>query len=275
MSLIWINGEIVPNREARIAVDDRGYQFADGVYEVVRVYNGRPFTLAEHLNRLERSAGAVNIGLPLAVSQLEAEIGEFIHKQLHGDGMIYVQLTRGVAERNHVIPKGIKPTLLFYAMPMEPMPVIGSGPGLSIMPLPDERWKRCNIKSIALLPNILAKNQAIAAGFDDAVFIDDGYVTEASAANFFAVIDGIMVTPPNGPKILPGITRDKLLELNLGLVERPIRESELANATEIFLTSSTKELMWVSRYGDRKISDTCGPQTRRLHEAYRALVART
>ena len=274
MSLIWINGEIVPKRDARIAVDDRGFQFADGVYEVVRVYNGRPFTLAEHLRRLERSANAVNIGLPLAVSQLQQEISDFVQKQLPKDGMIYLQLTRGAAERNHVIPKGLKPTLLFYATPLEPLPAIGAGPGLSVTPVPDERWKRCNIKSIALLPNILAKNAAIAAGFDDAIFIDDGLVMEASAANFFAVIGGQVGTPPNGPKILPGITRDKLIELNLGVVERPIRETELASATEMFLTSSTKELMWVSRWGDRKIGDVCGPQTRRLHEAYRAMVAR-
>ena len=107
-----------------------------------------------------------------------------------------------------------------------------------------------------------------------AIFIDDGYVTEASAANFFAVIDGQVVTPPNGPKILPGITRDKLIELNLGVAERPIRETELAKATEMFLTSSTKELMWVSRWGDRKVSDSAGPLMRQLHEAYRHLVAR-
>ena len=273
MSLIWINGELLSKSDAHIAVDDRGFQFADGVYEVVRVYNGRPFTLAEHLKRLERSAAGINISLPLAASQLEAEIRSMIAKQLPKDGMIYLQLTRGAAERNHVIPKGLKPTLLFYAVQLDPLGPIGDGPGLKVTPVPDDRWKRCNIKSIALLPNILAKNAAIAGGFDDAVFIDEGLVTEASASNFFAVLGGQVVTAPNGPKILPGITRDKLIELNLGIVERPIREAELATATEMFLTSSTKELMWVKQWGDRTVSESAGPQTRRLHEAYRSLVA--
>jgi D-alanine transaminase len=274
MSLIWINSEILQKRDAKIAVDDRGYQFADGVYEVIRVYAGRPFTLAEHLKRLERSAAGVQIPLPLGTADLEVEIRQFIEKQVPKDGMIYVQLTRGQAERNHVFPDIVKPTLLFYAMPLEPLPPVGYGPGLKVMPVPDERWKRCNIKSIALLANVLAKNQAISSGCDDAVFIDDGYVTEASAANFYAVIDGKVVTPPLGPKILPGITREKLLELDPSIIQRPVAEAEVAGATELFLTSSTKEIMWVSKWADRVISDAIGPVTRKLHEAFRESVLR-
>lgn len=274
MSLIWINGEYVQKHEAKIAVDDRGYQFADGVYEVIRVYAGRAFTLADHLKRLERSAAGVQIPMPVGIVDLEAEIRQFVEKQFPADGMVYVQLTRGQAERNHVFPEQVKPTLLFYGMPLKPLPAIGDGPGLKVLPVPDERWKRCNIKSIALLANVLAKNHAIAAGYDDAVFIDDGYVTEASAANFYAVIDGQVVTPPLGPKILPGITRDKLIELDGSIIQRPIAEGEIARATEVFLTSTTREIMWVSRWGGREIGTSVGPNTKRLHELFRREVAR-
>lgn len=270
---IWLNGDILPFNDARIDVQDRGYQFADGVYEVVRVYSGRAFTLAEHLERLKNSADAIGITLPMSAASLAVEIRKFIDRERLHEGMIYLQVSRGVCERNHVFPADLQPTLLFYATPLEPLGPIGSGRGFRLLPVADERWRRCYIKSIALLANILAKNEAVAGGFDEAVFIEDGRVMEGSSTNFFAVIDGHLVTPPKGPKILPGITRQVLIDLacTLGepIIERPVVETEVDTASEMFMTSSTKELMWVSHWGQREIATAAGPITQRMHEAFR------
>src|SRR5579871_2459086 len=186
--LIWINGEIVAMSEARIGVEDRGFQFADGVYEVIRLYGGKPFTLDPHLDRLAQSAKGIELSVPLDRAALSNEIRKLAVKSGVGDGMVYLQLTRGVAPRNHLFPDKTKPTLLFYARPLPPPQLPGEGEGVKLVAVADERWKRCWIKSIALLPNVLAKNQAVAAGADEAVFIDGGVVTECSASNLFAVI---------------------------------------------------------------------------------------
>ena len=270
--LIWINGEIIPMSEARIGVEDRGFQFADGVYEVIRIYNGRTFTLTEHLQRLARSAEALKIGMPLAVDALSEQICKLISASGVREGMIYLQLSRGVCPRNHVIPADIKPTLLFYARPLPPAPIPGEGEGAKLTAIPDERWKRCWIKSIALLPNVLAKSQAVAAGYDEAVFIEHGVVTECSASNVFAVIEGKVVTHPVGSKVLPGITRavlfDCAAELRIPIDERPLREEEAIRSAEVFITSTTREVNWVVRWNDRYIGQgRCGPVTLALHRA--------
>ena len=275
---IWLNGEILPLDEARVGVEDRGFQFADGVYEVIRLYNGRPFTLKEHLERLERSAGSISIPLPLSPAALTHEIERLLEKVGPKDGMIYLQLTRGQSPRNHVFPN-CKPTLLFYARPLPPPTPPGQAPGAKLHSVVDERWKRCWIKSIALLPNVLAKNAAIAAGADEAVFVDDGIVTECSASNIFAVIGKQLITHPVGPKVLPGITRLVLLNLAAGLgldvVERPLREADSVKADELFITSTTRELSWVSHWNNQPVAPgQCGPTAFRLHQAYQEKVAR-
>src|SRR5665213_2225040 len=269
---IWFNGEILPFSQARIGVEDRGFQFADGVYEVVRLYDGRPFTLFEHLERLARSAAAIEIPMPLATDALAIEIGRLIDKSAVRDGMVYLQLTRGCSPRNHVIPDQPRPTLLFYVRPLPPVPAPGTGAGAKLMAVADERWKRCRIKSIALLPNVLAKSQAVARGFDEAIFIDEGIVTECSASNFFAVIGGSLITHPVGPKVLPCVTRAVLLEcaaaLGIGVEERPITESEARGAAELFITSTTREISWVSHWNEQSAGQgRCGPITLALHRA--------
>jgi D-alanine transaminase len=270
--IIWIHGEIIPMADARIGVEDRGYQFADGVYEVIRIYNGKTFTLAEHLARLQRSAAAIAIGLPLSTDALALEVKKLIAASSVREGMIYLQLTRGVSARNHLIPADAKPTLLFYARPLPPAPVPGQGEGVKLLALADERWKRCWIKSIALLPNVLAKSQAVAEGYDEAVFIDHGIVTECAASNIFAVIAGKVVTHPVGSKVLPGITRAILFDcatsLGIGIDERPLREEEATRASELFITSTTREVSWVARWNDRYIGlGRCGPVTLAMHRA--------
>ncbi|CAA9435985.1 MAG: D-alanine aminotransferase [uncultured Phycisphaerae bacterium] len=278
--LIWLNGETIPMADARLGVEDRGFQFADGVYEVIRLYDGIPFTLAEHLGRLRRSAAGIQLAVPLTPDALAAEVRKFIPRTGARDGMIYLQLTRGVAPRNHLFPDAAKPTLLFYARGLPPVPAPGTAEGAKLWSVADERWRRCWVKAIALLPNVLAKNAAVAAGADEAAFVEDGVVSECSASNLFAVIGGRVVTHPVGPKVLPGITRAVLLEvaaeLGIAVDERPPREDEARRADEVFITSTTREISWVSTWNNAPVGTTpgCGPVTRRLHEALQARVRR-
>ena len=185
--LLWLNGEIIPLAEAHVGIEDRGFQFADGVYEVIRLYNRKPFALDQHLQRLQKSAAGILLGVPMALPALAVEIGKFLARASVTEGMIYLQLTRGCAPRSHAFSQ-TKPTLLFYARNLPPLADLATSEGVKLITVPDERWKRCWIKSIALLPNVLAKNQALAAGADEAVFIENGLVTECSASNIFAVI---------------------------------------------------------------------------------------
>jgi D-alanine transaminase len=275
---IWLNGEIIPMSEARLGIEDRGFQFADGVYEVLRLYNGKAFGQAEHLARLERSAAGIQLALPISPAALGAEIQKLIAASGVRDGMVYLQLTRGQAPRNHVFPDHIEPTLLFYARPLPPVPAPGAGDGVRLWAVADERWHRCWIKAIALLPNVLAKNQAIAAGADEAVFVERGVVTECAASNLFAVIDGRLITHPVGPRVLPGITRTVLLdcakELGIPAEERPLGEKEAIGAEELFITSTTREVSWVGTWNSLGVGGGhCGEVTRALHEALRERVA--
>jgi D-alanine transaminase len=275
---IWLNGEIIPFADARIGVEDRGFQFADGVYEVIRLYNGKPFTLAEHLERLERSCNGISLAMPMPRAQLVTEIARFLSHAPLKDGMVYLQVTRGAAPRNHIFSDS-KPTLLFYTRALPPVPKAGQGEGVKLMSIPDERWKRCWVKSIALLPNVLAKNAAVSAGADEAVFVEDGLITECSASNFFAVLDRKLITHPVGPKVLPGITRKVLLDLaedvDVQVVERPVSEAEALHADELFITSTTREIAWVSHWNGREIAPGhAGGITLRLHKALQEKVGR-
>ena len=275
--LIWINGEVSPLADAKVGVEDRGYQFADGVYEVIRLYDGRPFTLREHLERLEKSAAGIRMGLPMSVAALSAEILQFVPRTQVREGMIYLQATRGCAARNHIFPKHSKPTVLFYVRHLAPLERPGEGEGAVLHTVQDERWKKCWIKSIALLANVLAKNEAVDAGADEAVFVEDGVVSECSASNLFVVRGGKVLTHPVGQKVLPGITRTVLQQVakDIGVewVERPVRFDEATGADEVFITSTTREISWVGRWdGETVGGGKCGPVTLRLHQALRERV---
>jgi D-alanine transaminase len=274
--LIWLNGEIIAMSQARISPEDRGFQFADGVYEVIRLYGGKPFTLEEHLQRLEKSAAGIELAVPKPRAELKSEILRFIKQTAAGEGMIYLQLTRGQAPRNHLFPPSLGGTLLFYAKPLEAFPPVEQTPAAKLMTVADERWKRCWIKSIALLPNVLAKNSAVRAGADEAVFVDEGAVTECAASNFFAVISGKLLTHPVGPKVLPGITRAVLLdcakELGIAVEERVMKLEEAQRADEIFITSTTREISPVSHWDGRAVAKS-RTVTARLHGKLRERVA--
>lgn len=271
--LIWLNGEIIPMADARIGVEDRGFQFADGVYEVIRLYNARPFTLNEHLARLHQSAQAIGLSIPLPIDQLSREIHKLIDQSNAKEAMVYLQLTRGIAPRNHQFPDHPRPTLLFYTRPLAPLPAPGQSTGVKLCCVPDERWKCCWIKSIALLPNILAKNHAIAHGFDEAAFVEGGLVSECSSSNLFAIFGNTLLTHPAGPRVLPGITRAALLDLapqaGLQIDERPLRESEIPLADELFITSTTREISWVSHFNQQAFPPHCGQKTLKLHQLLR------
>ncbi len=275
----WLNGKIMPLAEARVSVEDRGFQFADGVYEAMRIYNGKPFELAAHLDRLERSCGGIRLPLPITKGTLTTEIAKLIAHAGVASGSIYLQVTRGPAPRSHLFPQQIIPTTLFYIRPLPAMGQVGEGKPYTLLSVPDERWPRCWIKAIALLPNVLAKNAAAAAGADEAIFIDQGHVTEGSSSNLFMVSQGKLITHPQGPKILPGVTRDVLLDcaraLGIPVEERAMKLDEAKRAQEVFVTSSTRELVWVCRWDDTQIcaNGACGPITLRLHEEYRKRVA--
>ena len=275
--LVWLNGSIVPMSEARVGVEDRGYQFADGVYEVVRFYNGRTFTLREHMERLARSAEGLHLKLPMSVDAIGQAIETFIPRAGLRDGTIYLQATRGVAPRNHLFPKDAGSTLLFYAKPLPPPNEPGQGEGVKLLAVEDERWKRCWVKSIGLIGHVLAKNEAAAKGFDEAAFVEHGLVSECSSSNLFAVLNGKLITHPVGSKVLPGITRLVVLQcaeqLGIAVEERPLREEEVRRADELFITSTTREIAWVARWNDRYIGQgKCGAITMKLHRAVRERV---
>ena len=278
--LIWINGEVMPLADATISVEDRGFQFGDGVYEVARVYNGRCFALRPHVERLERSAGGIRLAMNLAKDQLCDAMELLVERSGLIDGIVYVQLTRGVCARNHVFPapQSCRPTLLFYTRKLPPLGPVGSGDGVALVTVSDVRWRLCWIKSIALLANVLAKNEAAAAGAEEAVFVENGCVSECSTSNLFFVFGGKLVTHPVGAKVLPGITRDYIIDcargLNIVMDERAVREEEVALAHEIFISSTTREISWVSKWNGKPVGGTrCGPVTEKLHRALRERVA--
>jgi len=274
----WLNGVIQPLAQIGINPEDRGFVFADGVYEVVRIYNGKPFALAEHLQRLGRSAAGILLKVPLSLDDLASNIGKLIERGSTRDGMLYLQLTRGHAPRNHVFPDANQcpPTLLMFVRRLGAMTPPDAAAPVKLLTVPDDRWNRCWIKSIALLPNVLAKNLAVAAGADEAVLVNDGIVTEGSQTNVFAVIDGAVVTHPVGVKVLGGVTRLILGqlagELGISFQERRLRVEEAMTAQEVFITSTTREVAWAVRWDDRLLSDVRGPVGRRLHEAYQRRV---
>lgn len=275
--VVYLNGEFVPHAEARIPVDDRGFLFADGVYEVALAYDGRLYEMDAHLRRLEQGLRALRIEWDGAAEL--AGIAERLldENQLRtGTAAVYIQVTRGAAPRAHHFPApAVAPTVYVAARPFRPHAPSVYENGVAAITVPDTRWTRCDIKSVSLLANVLANQQAKDAGAFEALFVRDGVVIEGSHSNLMAVFDGTIVTYPPCNYILRGITRDRVLELaaELGIpaVEGPIFADRLYDADELFLTGTTTEVMPVVRVDGRSIgSGKPGPITNRLFEAYRA-----
>jgi D-alanine transaminase len=278
--LVYLNGEYVPMEEARVSVDDRGFLFADGVYEVVRIYAGRPYELEEHLARLLRGLTALDMDYR-DTGALERIARRLVQENdVSGAGYIYVQVTRGSAPRKHAFPPtGTPPTVYVAARPYTPHPDSFFDDGVQVITVPDTRWSRCDIKSISLLPNILANQAAKAAGAFEAVLVRDGVVTEGSHSNVWGVRDGRLVTYPASNYILAGMTRATVFRLaaDLGIeaAEGTILAEELPDLDEVFLTGTTTEVMPVVAVDGREIVDgEPGPITRRLVRAFTELVSR-
>jgi D-alanine transaminase len=282
--LAYLNGEYLDRARAAVSVEDRGFLFGDGVYEVTRAHDGRLFEAERHLRRLERGLAALQIARP---RELESgsliEISERLLRDdglTSGDATVYLQITRGVAPRTHHFPPaGTSPTVYLSASSLA-VPDDTRARGAAVILTTDLRWERCDLKTINLLPNIVGKQQAVAAGAFEAVFVRGDVVTEGASTNVFAVLDGELRTHPATHRILPGITRDVVLEIareserELGV---PVREVsltsvELRRASEVFLTSTTNDVMPVTCIDGAVVGNgTPGPIARRLHAA---LVAR-
>lgn len=268
----YLNGEFLPLAQARISPLDRGFLFADGVYEVIPVYNGRLFRLSEHLARLARSLREVRIANPHAEPAWRELLETLVERNGDGQQAVYLQVTRGAAGvRDHGFPAGTPPTVFAMCSPLEPRPAAELERGVSAVTVEDIRWQRCDIKSVALLANVLAKQQALDAGAQEAIFLRNGHVIEGAATTLFLVRDNCLITPPAGNELLPGITRGVILELaaNKGveLREEKLPVEALFTADEVWIASSTREIAAVTRLDGRPVADgRPGPLWRRMHD---------
>lgn len=256
---VYLNGEFVAAESAKVSVFDRGFVFGDGVYELIPAFGRRLFRLPQHLARLDASLRQVRIENPLSSAQWQDVLERLVADLVEDDQAVYLQVTRGVAPRDHGFPADVTPTVFAYAQPLKTPPAEQLARGVSAITVPDMRWGRCDIKAIALLPNILMRQQALDAGAAEAILLREGFMTEGAACNIFIVRDGCAITPPKGTYILPGITRDLVLELmqthGVTHAERAVSEAELRGADEIWLTSSGKEIMPITRLDGQPVGN--------------------
>jgi D-alanine transaminase len=273
--IAYVNGRYLPHRTAAVHIEDRGYQFADGVYEVVPVQGGKLIDEAMHLDRLEFSLGELSIDPPMERPALKVVLREILRRNGIGRGILYLQITRGVAPREHKFPAKVRPSLVMTAKRLKPVPARYLEEGVGVITIPDLRWKRCDIKTISLLPNVLGKQRAAEEGAYEAWQIDpEGRVTEGTSTNAWIVTkDRKIVTRPLGREILPGVTRRALLELlktsNLALEERSFSLAEAHDAAEAFLTSSSVFLLPITSIDGRKVADgRPGEVGKRLRQLY-------
>lgn len=269
---VYLNGAFVPLAAAQVSVLDRGFLFGDGVYEVIPVYAGRLFRLEQHLQRLAQSLAAIRLANPLDTAQWHTMLSELVARNGGGDQSLYLQVTRGVARRDLAFPAEVQPTL--FAM-STPVPTTHEDePGIAAITVEDIRWQRCNIKAITLLPSVLLRQQALDQGAQEAIMVRDGLLTEGAACNVFIVRSGSVITPPHSPHLLPGITRDLVVELchthAIPCEERDVGEAELRSADELWITSSPKGVVPVVRLDGAPVGKgRPGPLWQRLALLYR------
>jgi D-alanine transaminase len=277
---VYLNGRFMPIEEATVPVLDRGFIFGDGVYEVIPVYSRRPFRLAEHLKRLQHSLDGIKLKNPHSDAEWTAILGGLIERNEPEDQYLYLHITRGVAKRDHAFPvPPVPPTVFALSNPLTTPPTELLASGISCITVQDNRWLRCDIKSIALLPNVLLRQAAVEAGCAEAILIRDGsgiegaFLTEGAASNIFVVKDGKLLAPPKDNLMLPGITYDVILELatanGIPFEVRKVMKTEVLNADELLLTSSTKEVLAITTLDDKPVGNgKPGPMFTRLHALY-------
>ena len=277
--MVFLNGKFMPIEEARVPVLDRGFIFGDGVYELIPVYSRAPFRMDDHLARLERSLAAVRIKNPYPREQWRAIILELVAKQPWEDQGVYFQVTRGVAKRDHAFPAGVEPTVFAMCNPLVNPPKELVEKGAVAVSAVDNRWLRCDIKSISLIGNVLLRQASADAGAVETILFREGKLTEASASNVFVAKNGLLLSPPKSNLILPGITYDVVVEIaqatGIPIEFRDVGESEVRAADEIWLTSSSKEILAVVRLDGKPVGEgRPGPLFRKAYAGYQEFKAR-
>ena len=279
---IYLNGAFMPIEEARVSVLDRGFIFGDGVYEVIPVYSRRAFRMAEHLKRLQHSLDGIKLKNPHSESEWTDILNELIRRNTPEDQYLYLHITRGVAKRDHAFPvPPVPPTVFAQSSPLPTPPAELLTSGIACITVQDNRWLRCDIKSIALLPNVLLRQAAVEAGCAEAILIrpgsgnEDAFLTEGAASNIFVVKHGKLLAPPKDNLMLPGITYDVILELaaanGIPHEVRRISKAEVLGADELLLTSSTKEVLAITTLDGKPVgSGRPGAMFARLHPLYQA-----
>lgn len=274
-SIAFLNGEYLPLSDAHVPVLDRGFLFADGVYEVIPVYGGHLFRLDQHLKRLEQSLHGIRLSVDMSYQDWRDMLDKLL--QLNppaSEQSIYLQVTRGSsANREHTFPAVIKPTLFAFCSKLTAKDINELAKGTQAITMPDPRWKHCEIKAISLLANVLLRQQAVDENAGEAILIRDGYALEGSSSNLFIVNKDTITTPPLSSHILNGVTRDLVIELakqhDVAIEERPIPEAELHNAEEIWITSSTKKILPVLKLNKEPVGcGQAGPVWRRMIKHY-------
>ncbi len=271
--MVYLNGEFMPIEEARIPVLDRGFIFGDGVYEVIPVYSRHPFRLAEHLRRLQASLDSIRLANPHEAPEWSRLLARLIELNSPDDQSLYLHVTRGAAKRDHAFPAGIAPTVFMMSNPLVTPSRSQVDQGVCAITARDNRWLRCDIKSIALLPNVLLRQQAVDAGCVETVLIRDGFVTEGAASNIFVVSGNRLLAPPRNNLMLAGITYDVILELaaanGIPYEVRPVSEQEMRNANEVWLSSSTREVLAINRLDGKPVGEgRPGPLFARMYALY-------
>lgn len=272
---VYLNGQFMPLEEACVSVLDRGFLFGDGVYEVIPVYGGHMLRGVEHIERLERSMDGIRIDHPMSRAEWLAMLAKLVELNGGGDQAIYLQVTRGASlRRDHAFPPaGTPPTVFAMSNPLAPIAESWLRLGVDAVTVPDLRWLRCDLKTIHLLGNVLARQQAVEQGAVEAILLRDGQAIEGSASNLFIIKDGVIHTTPKSAAILGGITRDLVLELahaeGIPVREEYMPEALLRNADEVWVTSSTREIVPVTRVDGTFVGEgKPGPVWQRMHAAY-------
>jgi len=272
--IVFWNGDFLPLEKVHVSPFDRGFLFGDGVYELIPFYHKTPLSLDGHLSRLQTSLESVNIENPYDKEIWKKYITELVDYSKHEDTYAYLQVTRGVAPRDHAYPKNIKPSVFMYTDELSHITDEQASKGFQAITLEDFRWLKCNIKSISLIGNVLLRQEAIEGGYDEAILIRDDVVTEGAASNVFAVVNKTIVTPKNSNFLLPGITRDIVIEIaeknSFPCEQKNITKNELLSAEEIFLTSSGKGVMPVTRINGKNVgAGLAGKQTLSIAGLYK------
>jgi D-alanine transaminase len=276
LELAYVNGTFGPIADAKVSIEDRGFQFGDGVYEVLVAHGGQPFLLDEHLHRLRRSLAGIGLEFDFNACPLEPIVAEGLKRSELRDALIYVQITRGAAPRSHGIPAGLTPTVVLTFRPLPELPAGLRERGARVMTTVDTRWANCSIKAITLLPNVLAKNEARRRGFDDAIFVTPGgEVRECTSANVFIAQDGRLVIPPRNESILHGVTQGFITEcaeaIGIRVREQAVDLESLRAADEVFMSATTIDILGITWIDDRAVgTGQVGPMTTRLYDEFLA-----